>query len=517
MWHHRATAFIDDYVPRLTTDLPAWEPLQVRRILRTCADQGLLSLQPSRSVAPLDLDPVASSIVGRVFGRVPSFAWLHAIQSCMGVNTLFSLAAANRKQPLLRQVALGERVVGFALREPQAQSRAFATRATRASDAWILNGMLEWVDGAVGADLLIVRAEMGERRLGIFAVDVDTPGLEIGNAAARVGLGGVSTHPVSLEGVSLPDNRLLIRTTSPHQKLSRMLDLSRLRIASIAGGVTAESIRLAALQGRQSGDEQGKGRLIALSLEKWISDSVTQHAASLLSRLMARSQKPRDPRAFGSVDDVALEIVVAKVWATELATEASQWFIDTLGMRGVSPNFPAEGLHRDALALSVSITSNGEDSRRITRLITSRALAGAGNERVRAEEQIHTAASEPTELAKLRIGALHVGQFIRLVCERLRGFQHESEVHPEANAMIAALGSMLIGLQGALGRGSDAAQARIEADFEFLEQVGRALEPRVSKFGRDMIAMLGDPDGSLSSLLDAARFALTRASHPVSY
>ena len=114
----------------------------------------------------------------------------------------------------------------------------YETTARRDNGAWILKGSKCLVPLAEEAPVLLVFAQMsGDDSSGqaAFLVERGTSGLVVGEREKNMGLKALSTHEVTFEDVVVPASARLGGEAGAD--LSRILDLGRIAIASLAIGV----------------------------------------------------------------------------------------------------------------------------------------------------------------------------------------------------------------------------------------------------------------------------------------
>src|SRR5213080_2565366 len=122
-----------------------------------------------------------------------------------------------QKQHFVRGVATGEMRAGFGLSEPQAGSDVVGmrTKAVRDGDHWVLNGTKCWMSGVVQADWYCVFAKTGpadSRKhddISCFIVDRNLPGVSVGRVDKKMGVKGVDTGELVLDGVRVQSRNVV--------------------------------------------------------------------------------------------------------------------------------------------------------------------------------------------------------------------------------------------------------------------------------------------------------------------
>ena len=122
----------------------------------------------------------------------------------LGGGLIAALGSAAERQAMLPAVSEGQCHLAFALEE-----RDVPTRAQRTSSGYLLRGEKKVVLGGSSADMLLVSAQLGDNRLGIFVLPRETRGLTVrpyrmvnGSRAADVDLTDVTVPPAALLGGS---------------------------------------------------------------------------------------------------------------------------------------------------------------------------------------------------------------------------------------------------------------------------------------------------------------------------
>jgi acyl-CoA dehydrogenase len=224
----------------------------------------------------------------------------------------------------------------IAISEPVAggDPAGMLTRAVRDGDQWAINGRKIWISGAHTADFTIVMARVGEgkREEGItsFIVDKGTPGFIIEREIAM--LGGHTTCEIVFDDCRVPEGALLGKVGEGYGPMQLRLIRRRLEIGSMAVGHAQRALDMLcdhALQrttfGVRLSDRQ--------AIQWWIAETATRLHAT---RLMIADAAARVDRG----EDARNEISMIKVFASEMACEAIDRAMQTLGALGMSKETP---------------------------------------------------------------------------------------------------------------------------------------------------------------------------------
>lgn len=144
------------------------------------------------------------------------------------------------KAALLPRIAAGTVVAVAAEETARHCPTLIETRARRIDGAFRISGRkVAVIDGNIAAKLIVAaRLADGDDRLGLFAVDVDTPGVTI-----QVGL-GVDSRPcveIAFQDVSAGHSDLVCAPDKSWPLLERVLDSGRLHLAAEMLGLAQEA------------------------------------------------------------------------------------------------------------------------------------------------------------------------------------------------------------------------------------------------------------------------------------
>jgi alkylation response protein AidB-like acyl-CoA dehydrogenase len=272
-----------------------------------------------------------------------------------------------QKAEHLPALATGEKFVAYALTEPDAGSDAASLRtsATADGDDYVVAGAKQWITNGGFADLFILFARTGgpgARGVSAFLAPRGD-GFTVGREIPKMGLHTSSTVELSFQDYRVPAANMLANEGEGMKIAFSTLDSGRVIIAAQACGIARGALEtavayaqertafggpIARLQGVQFPLAEIAARLDAA----WL---LTLHAARL-----------RDAGAPHTAAGAR-----AKLVASQVAVDAADVCVQTLGGYGYSAEFPAERYYRDA-----KITQIYEGTSEIQRLVIARDLLG---------------------------------------------------------------------------------------------------------------------------------------------
>jgi len=255
-----------------------------------------------------------------------------------------------QKDTYVRDIASGARRASFGLSEPQAGSdlKGMRTRAVRDGADWVITGSKCWMSGLEQADFYTVFARTGKDGFSCFLIDRTLPSVSVARVDDKLGVRGVNTGELRLDGVRVPESALV---GEPDQAFKlAMLSLNSMRPIVAARGLgLAEGALMYAVDYMRTREAFGA----PLTSQQGLGWMVAEHAAEIeAARLLTyRAASMVDE---GSFDKAAVPLLsMAKLMATETAVKVSGTAVQLLGAAGYMKDHPVEMYYRDAKQLTI--------------------------------------------------------------------------------------------------------------------------------------------------------------------
>jgi len=277
-----------------------------------------------------------------------------------GGETIRRHGSPELKHDLLPGIAAGTTNFCMALTEPDAGSDTFATatRAMRNGDGtYVLNGQKVWITAVPEADYILTIARTMavnevDRRwkgLSLFLIDRDAPGVTF-TPLDKVGTRCISSSTVYFDGVEVPTDRLVGELDMGWRHLVDTLNTERLvtaagclATADLALQIASDYAKQRVVFGQPIGSRQGiQFPLAELKMRIEAARLLTYKAAWQYDQSLASGSEPN----------------MAKFLAAEVACDACDQAIQTLGGYGLSQDYHIERLWRDARLFRLAPVSN---------------------------------------------------------------------------------------------------------------------------------------------------------------
>ena len=262
------------------------------------------------------------------------------------VNPIYEFGTSEQKQKYLPKLAKGEWIGAFGLTEPGAGTDAAMQTTTAVLDGgrYILNGSKIFITSAAYADVFVVIAmtdkSQGTKGCSAFIVEKNFKGFSVGKHEKKMGIRGSSTCELIFENCEVPKENLLGALGKGFSIAMKTLDGGRIGIAAQAVGLAQGAI-----------DETIKYVKERKQFGKRISQF--QNTQFELADMQARTDAARllIYRAARAKDEGAsygLYAAMAKLVASETASDVTRRCVQLFGGYGYTREYPVERMMRDA-------------------------------------------------------------------------------------------------------------------------------------------------------------------------
>ncbi|MHC2334972.1 acyl-CoA dehydrogenase family protein [Bradyrhizobium sp. USDA 4454] len=329
------------------SDHPELTSEQRKRLRDVSKELGLWGLDAPEDLGGHDLPTRTMAAVHEELGR--SCVPFVLPPDSPNLRMLQAVGTDAQKKKYLQPYIEGRMASAIAISEPGAggDPAGMKTRAVLEGDQWVLNGRKIWISNARAADFIIVMARVGndQRQGGItsFIVEKGTAGFIIEREIPMVG--GGSTYEIVFEDCRIPKDSVLGEVGKGYAPMQLRLRTRRLEMGSTCVGITKRALDMMCEHARQR-ETFGVRLAERQAIQWWIADiSTRMHAC----RLMVREAADKTDRG----EDIRHEASMIKVFATEMAYDACDHAMQTLGALGVTLELPLNALWQKARLMRV--------------------------------------------------------------------------------------------------------------------------------------------------------------------
>jgi alkylation response protein AidB-like acyl-CoA dehydrogenase len=282
-----------------------------------------------------------------------------------------------QRRSYLPRMATGELRAAYSMTEPHAGSdvQAIRTSAVREGGEYVITGRKTWATNGLRAGMITLLAKTDpdadppHRGMTAFVLEKEPgvselPGLTIPPPLRKLGYKGVETTEFFFDGFRTPAASVLGGEAGVGEGFKYFMgaiELGRVNIAARGVGIATRAFEEAI---RYAQEREAFGKPIAQhqAIQLKLAQMATRIEAARLLTMQAAERKDAGERA-------DLEAGMAKLFATETASEVALEAMRVHGGYGYSQEFVVERLYRDAPVLIL-----GEGSNEIQQLVIARRL-----------------------------------------------------------------------------------------------------------------------------------------------
>jgi len=333
-------------------------------------DVGLLGLTIPTAYGGSGAGFMALALAVEEVAKYCNSSALILLLSALSTQPIVLAGSEEQKQAWLPRSAAGQVKGAFCLTEPNAGSDAAAiqSRAVREGDDYVIDGEKVFISGGSVADYLVYFAKTGPnggaRAISAFLVPTDRPGFRVARTDRKMGVMGVPTANIVLEGCRVPAANRLGQEGRGFSTAMLTLNCCRPVVGARGLGLAEGAIAYALDYARQR-QAFGKALVEHQAIQLMLAEAATgieaaRHLVYYGAWLVDQGKFDRQHAAYLSI---------AKTFATELAIRVSSDAIQILGAQGYMKDHPLERHYRDARQLTIV-----EGTSQIQRLVIARAL-----------------------------------------------------------------------------------------------------------------------------------------------
>ena len=302
--------------------------------------------------------------IGKVCGSTSVIVSSHTSLCCAPI---YEFGTEEQKMKYLPDLLSGRKVGAFGLTEPAAGTDAAALQTTAVLDGdhYVLNGTKVFItNGGVAGTYVIFAVtdkSKGHHGISAFIVEREFPGFSTGHEEKKMGIRASSTTELIMEDCIVPKENLLGKEGEGYKIALHTLDGGRIGIACQALGI-GEGALNEAVKYTQERVQFGK----KISDFQWTQFQLADMATKLQAAQYLVYAAARAKDAGGNY---GTESAMAKLYASEVASEVTRKAVQMFGGYGYTREYPVERMMRDA-----KITEIYEGTSEVQRMVIAKSL-----------------------------------------------------------------------------------------------------------------------------------------------
>ncbi len=335
-------------------------------IVNELADMGMMGIYHPEEFGGGGADAVSFALTLEEIGRWDASLALTVASHTSLCSAHIELAGNQaQKEKYLTQLTSGKALGAWALTEPGSGSDASNMKTTAVKDGnnWILNGAKIFItQGSVGSIYVVLAVtdrSQGAKGVTAFILEKGMKGFSHGPKLKKLGMNSSDTCEIYMEDVVVPDENRLGELGHGFIDTMKILDGGRIGIGAIAVGIARgayeESVKYAQ-ERSQFGKPIAKNQAISWKI---VNMGVNIEAARLL--VLKAAWLKDSGRSYTK------EASIAKLFASEMCTQACLDAIQIHGGYGYTKEYHVERFLRDAKLLEI-----GEGTSEVQRMVLSR-------------------------------------------------------------------------------------------------------------------------------------------------
>lgn len=318
-----------------------------REALRGLAALGAYGVCVPQELGGAGLDYLALALViEEIAAGDGGTSTVISVTNCPVNAILMRYGNAAQKKQWLMPLAQGEMLGAFCLTEPHTGSDASALRTTavKDGDAYVINGVKQFITSGQNGDVAIVIAVTdkgaGKKGMSAFLVPTNAPGYVVARLEDKLGQHSSDTAQINFDHCRIPAENLIGQEGEGYAVALGGLEGGRIGIAAQSLGMARSALEVAIAYAK---DRQSFGQPL------FNHQAVGFRLAECATQLEAARQLTWHAAALRDAGRPCLkEAAMAKLFASEMAEKVCSAAIQTLGGYGYVNDFPLERIYRDA-------------------------------------------------------------------------------------------------------------------------------------------------------------------------
>ncbi|MGY3603966.1 MULTISPECIES: acyl-CoA dehydrogenase family protein [unclassified Bradyrhizobium] len=310
-----------------------------------------------------------AAIVAETLARAePGFAAIYLCNSAP-MTVIARYGSDEVKKKWLEPLCRGDFIASFGVTEPSGGSdvASIKTRAVEDGDSFVLSGSKVFSTNAgtplhgASTFVAVTDPELGPKGLSTFVLPVGTPGFKVGKPGRKIGWRIADSVELFLDECRVPKANMIGERGDGLKQILTTLSIGRILVGAAGLGLARKAMDLA--------KSYGAGRKVG-GVPIFNHQGLTFPLADALTKIHATELMIRNAACLADADrPFRLETSMAKLFATEMASEVADIALQVHGGYGAFEEYEVSGLLGEARVLRIL-----EGTSEIQRLVIAREL-----------------------------------------------------------------------------------------------------------------------------------------------
>lgn len=306
-------------------------------------------------------------IVEEISKADPSLGLTVAAHNGLCTNHIYMFANEELKKKYLPDLTTGKKMGAWGLTENVSGSDAGGMQSTaeKKDGYYILNGSKTFITHAGVGETAVVMAVTDKSKAGkgisAFILEKGFEGLSVGKKENKLGMRSSDTCELIFENCKVPAENLIGNEGEGYVQALKILDGGRIAIAALSVGIAQAALEHSVKYAKQR-KQFGKALAEFQGIQFKLADMATEVEAARLLTYRAAELKDNGK-------DFKFAASMAKYYASEIATKATNEAVQIHGGYGFIKEFPVEKLYRDVKLMTI-----GEGTSEVQKIVMARHL-----------------------------------------------------------------------------------------------------------------------------------------------
>ncbi|MCI0449252.1 MAG: acyl-CoA dehydrogenase [Chlorobi bacterium] len=339
-----------------------------REIVKELGQMGFLGILFPEELEGSNLSTVDYTIIVEEISKAdPSLGLTVASHNGLCTNHIYMFSNDELKKKYVPDLASGRKLGAWGLTENVSGSDAAGmnTTAVKQGNTYVLNGSKSFITQGGVCETAVVTAvtdkSKNSKGISAFIVEKGFEGFSVGKKENKLGMRSSDTCELVFDNCKVPALNLIGEQGDGFRQCMQVLDGGRISIAALSVGIAQAALDHSIKYAKQR-KQFGKPLADFQGIQFKLADMATEVEAARL--LTYRAAKLRDDGK-----DFKFAASMAKYYASEIATKATNEAIQIHGGYGFIKEFPVEKLYRDVKLMTI-----GEGTSEVQKMIMARQL-----------------------------------------------------------------------------------------------------------------------------------------------